>query len=232
MIGAAMILPSVFNRVRIALLPYQGGITDTVTVIDMIDKEELKETTPVQLPETEPPVLIKETLQFAAPIMTDASQITDENELSTMDKLSKSDAQISNVTFHGSKDLNAIDPADLAKQEVIAEVVDDKTPFTSVEQMPEFKGGIKEMFKFISNNLRYPALAAQMGMEGTATIRFVVDKLGSVTDVELLRGFDKSCDAEAMRVIKSMPKWQAGRQNGMAVNVYYIIPIRFKLDKQ
>jgi len=110
-------------------------------------------------------------------------------------------------------------------------VIEDK-PVYGVEQMPQFPGGDEELLKFIKNNLRYPKEAAEKGIEGRVTIRFVVGKTGVVTDVTVIRGLDPSCDAEALRVVKMMPTWTPGRQSGRDVPVYYTLPIVYKLQKE
>ena len=109
---------------------------------------------------------------------------------------------------------------------------DDKEVFVSVEHNPEFPGGMQELYKFIAENLKYPAEAQQNGIQGKAIIRFIVEKDGSVSNVEVLRGFDANCDAEAVRVIKMLPKFKPGTQNGQVVRVYYTLPINFVLQKQ
>jgi TonB family protein len=103
-------------------------------------------------------------------------------------------------------------------------------PLTMAEEMPQFPGGEAALIIFIKENLRYPSVSAQNGIEGRCIIRFVVDKDGNVTNVESLRGLDEACDAEAIRVVKAMPKWKPGRQKGENVPVYYTIPIVFKLQ--
>ncbi|GHT19178.1 cell envelope biogenesis protein TonB [Bacteroidia bacterium] len=104
--------------------------------------------------------------------------------------------------------------------------------FTKAEQNPEFPGGIQALYKFISNNLRYPASAQQKGIQGKSVIRFIVKKDGAVSNVELLKGFDADCDAEAIRVIKSLPQFHPATQDKKPVEMYYTIPITFALQKQ
>jgi len=106
---------------------------------------------------------------------------------------------------------------------------DTEKSFTAVEQMPVYPGGEEELMKFIIGNLRYPSEAKKAGIEGRVIIRFVVSKNGDITNVEVLRGLDPSCDQEAVRVAKLMPKWTPGKQNGKNVNVYFTIPIVFRL---
>lgn len=110
-------------------------------------------------------------------------------------------------------------------------VITEDKPVYSVEQMPQFPGGEEELLKFIKNNLRYPKAAAEGGIEGRVTIRFVVSRTGEVTDVTVIRGLDPACDAEGLRVIKMMPTWTPGRQDGRNVPVYFTLPIVYKLQK-
>jgi len=102
--------------------------------------------------------------------------------------------------------------------------------YYGVEQMPQFPGGEIELMKFIKDNLHYPQVAAEVGIEGRVTIRFIVNRNGDVRDVTVIRGIT-SCDKEAVRVVKMMPKWIPGRYNGRDVSVYYTLPITFKLQK-
>ncbi len=106
-----------------------------------------------------------------------------------------------------------------------------KNPFVTVEQMPGFPGGEKEMQRYIRENLKYPETAQKDGIQGRVTLRFVVGDDGTITNVAVIRGVDPSCDVEAVRVIENMPKWNPGKQNGIAVPVYFNLPIQFPLDK-
>ena len=111
------------------------------------------------------------------------------------------------------------------------EVIEEETePYVAVEQMPQFPGGNEALLKFISTHLRYPVIAAENGIQGTVTLRFVVSPTGEITKVEVLRQLDPACDKEALRVIKSLPQWVPGKQNGKPVPVYFTVPVRFKLQ--
>ena len=105
-------------------------------------------------------------------------------------------------------------------------------PYTMVEQMPQFPGGMKALMEYISTNLRYPEDAKQEKTEGRVIARFTVKEDGSITDVNIIRGVSPSIDAEAVRVLSSMPKWQPGMQNGKAVPTLYTVPVVFKLTKE
>ena len=104
-------------------------------------------------------------------------------------------------------------------------------PLTAAEIMPKFPGGEKALTAFILKNLRYPASAAQSGVQGRVTVRFIIEKTGEVADVKVVRGLDAAFDNEAVRVVKMFPKWIPGKQNGRKVSVYYTLPITFRLKK-
>ena len=101
--------------------------------------------------------------------------------------------------------------------------------FTVVEDMPQYPGGEKAMMNFIANNIKYPRKALEEGVEGRVIVKFVVDKEGNVVDAKVIKGIGHGCDEEALRVINSMPKWKPGKQRGKPVEVYYTLPIVFKL---
>jgi protein TonB len=117
------------------------------------------------------------------------------------------------------------------------EVIADEKPkeeetkvFDVVEQMPEFPGGQAALLKWISDNIKYPAIAEENGIQGRVVCTFVVERDGSVTDVQVARSIDPSLDKEAVRVLKKMPKWIPGKQNGSAVRVKYTVPVTFRLQ--
>lgn len=123
----------------------------------------------------------------------------------------------------------AVEGADVVFEEPVEEITseDENEIFMSVEQDPEFDGGYDAMMRFIRQNLKYPANALRMEIQGTVYVTFVVGKDGSVREAKVLRGILKECDAEAIRVVQSMPSWTPGKQNGRNVNVRYTIPVRF-----
>ena len=102
-----------------------------------------------------------------------------------------------------------------------------------VEQMPEFPGGDKGFYQYITDNIKYPVEAREKGIQGRVFVNFIVEPNGSVSDIRVLRGIGGGCDEEAVRVMESMPKFKPGMQNGEAVRVSYTVPVNFKLeDKQ
>lgn len=104
--------------------------------------------------------------------------------------------------------------------------------FVAVEQPAEFKGGQAALMKWLSNNVRYPEAAQQNGVSGRVIVRFVVEKDGSVSSPSIVRGVDRDLDQEALRVVRKMPKWQAGKNNGQPVRSYFNLPVTFKLQNQ
>lgn len=102
--------------------------------------------------------------------------------------------------------------------------------FVVVENQPEFPGGTDAMMKFLADNIKYPVEAQKKGIQGRVVCSFVVMKDGSIEDVEVVRGVDPSLDAEAMRIIESMPEWKPGTQRGQAVNVRFVLPVIFRLQ--
>lgn len=134
--------------------------------------------------------------------------------------ISKEDILPSNANITDIRDLQT--SREKAEQEKI---------YDKVEVMPSFPGGQNELNRFISTNLKYPVLAQESGIEGRVTIRFIVTKTGAISDVTVVRGIDPSCDKEAVRVVKAMPKWSPGKQGGSFVDVSYTIPINFRLTR-
>jgi protein TonB len=112
--------------------------------------------------------------------------------------------------------------------EIIEE--DDDEFFMVVENMPIFPGGDLGLMKYIQKNVKYPAIAKEYNITGKVYVSFIVDKSGSVTNVKIVRGVDKNLDSEAVRVVKSLPKYKPGKQRGKAVRVMFTIPINFTLN--
>jgi len=110
------------------------------------------------------------------------------------------------------------------------EEVDEAEIFTVVESMPSFPGGMGELMKFLSQNINYPTLAKESGIQGRVFINFVVEPNGKISNVKVLRGIGGGCDEEAVRVVKSMPKWSPGKQRGKPVRVSYNLPVKFTLQ--
>ena len=221
-----MVLPAIIERVA----PHNAKeqVTEVTALSDLHMETKVPEENTVRNIEAPPPPVLKSTIKFTPPVIKADKDVNDKDEIKTQEELTTTKMAISVADVQGSDAADAVDIADLKdNKEVIQE---ETTPYTAVEQMPEYPGGTTELLKFISTHLHYPVIAAENGIQGTVSIRFVVSPTGEVTSVEILRQLDPSCDKEAVRVIKTMPKWVPGKQNGRPVPVYFTVPVRFKLQ--
>jgi periplasmic protein TonB len=211
------------------------GIT-SVTKLSTLDEADIKDKKIIKYnPVAPPPPPLKTTIKFVAPVIAKDNEVRDEDQMKSQEELTKTDAAISIADVKGNSD-KGVDIADLkqvttqqAPVEEKKEVEDDK-PYTAVEQMPKFPGGDSELLKFISDNLKYPAISQENGVQGKVMVRFVVSKSGDVTDAKVVRSLDPYCDKEAIRVVRMLPRWIPGKQNGVNVPVYYVVPITFRLQ--
>ena len=187
-----------------------------------IEEPEPEQATPEEILNT-----IKDT-QIAVVADTEVKE-----DITSKDEVQESTAAAGATTFDkGTDDLNVVREH---KDEII---VEEKKPepkkdeiFTAVEQMPQVPGGDAELYKWISSHIKYPTMAAENNIQGRVTVRFVVKEDGSIGRVEVLRGKDPDLDKEAQRVVKTLPKFIPGKMNGRAVQVWYTLPINFKLQQ-
>jgi protein TonB len=173
---------------------------------------------------------VKSSVKFTAPEIKKDDEVKPEDEIKSQDDLSKTNTAIGTFDVKGN---------DEAEGEVLKakEVVVDEKPkeeetkvFDVVEQMPSFPGGDAELMKFLHDHIKYPVVAEENGIQGRVIAQFVVERDGSISDVKVIKSVDPSLDKEAIRVLKSMPKWIPGKQNGSAVRVKYTVPVTFKLQ--
>ena len=117
------------------------------------------------------------------------------------------------------------------EHELFAEPIDEEVDVVRdiVEKMPSFHGGMEAFYKFVSKNLKYPAQARRMGIEGKVFVNFVVDRDGSLSDIKVIKGIGAGCDDEVERIIRKSPKWNPGKQRGIPVRVRMMLPITFRL---
>ena len=175
---------------------------------------------------------VKSSVKFTAPIIKKDSEVKEEDEIK-LDEVQKSDKAVGAFTVEGNDEVGgAVLKAkeDIAAPEPPKHVVEETKIFTVVEQMPMFPGGDGALMGYLRDNIKYPTVAAENGVQGRVVVGFVVERDGSITDVNILRGVDPSLDREAMRVVKSMPRWNPGKQNGSAVRVKYQVPVSFRLQ--
>ncbi len=196
--------------------------TQEEEVIEAVQEPEAEEALPEEILNT-----IKDTeIAIAAD-----NEVTE--DITSKDEVQESTAAAGASTFdQGTDNLEVVRTH---KDEII---VEEKKPepvkeevFTAVEQMPQFPGGEAELLKYVATHIKYPTMAAENNIQGRVVVKFVVQKDGNVGDVVVLRGKDPDLDREAVRVVKTLPKFIPGKMNGQAVSVWYTLPINFKLQQ-
>jgi protein TonB len=188
---------------------------------EFIDMDKPKEEAPPPPPPPPPPpAALEQKVKFVAPVVT-TEEVVEDADIFNQDDLAQ-------TTTNEAVSVEEVAIVEV-KEEVI-EVEESKPVFTIVEEMPSFPGGDTERNKFLAENIQYPQQATENGIQGTVYVSFVVDSKGNVTDVKILRGIGGGCDEEALRVVRMMPKWHPGKQNGKNVRVLFNMPIYFKLQ--
>ena len=234
LIGIAAIFAIAYANLAIQNAMKQNATIDTdVELSKLAQKKEAKveRKEPIKV-EVEQKVVekVKSSVKFTAPEIKKDDEVKPEDEIKSQDDLSKTNTAIGTFDVKGN---------DEAEGEVLKakEVVVDEKPkeeetkvFDVVEQMPSFPGGDAELMKFLNSHIKYPAVAEENGIQGRVVATFVVERDGSITDVKVIKSVDPPLDKEAIRVLKSMPKWIPGKQNGSAVRVKYTVPVTFRLQ--
>ncbi len=212
----------------------KAAYNEAMELSKLIEKKEAKveKKTPEKVEIIKPIERVKSSIKFTAPVIKKDSDVKPEEEMKNQDDLQKTNTTIGAFNVEGNDEeggeiLKAkeeiVQPAEPPKEE-------ETKIFDVVEEMPMFPGGEAALMEYLQKNLRYPAVASENGIEGRVIVRFVVGKDGAVSQVTVARGVDPSLDKEAVRVVESMPRWTPGKQNGQAVNVFYTLPVTFKLQ--
>lgn len=224
---AAFTLPALIK----SIIPERKEKVTDVTALANIDLEKNK-VKKVEQPkiEQEPEQKIKSTIKFTPPVIKNDAEVKDEEIMKTQEEVTDSKLSVSAADVKGnSTDADAKDISDLHEEQTKVVEEEVQKPLIVAEQMPEFPGGESSMRSYIQSNLQYPTMARESGIQGTVYVTFVVSKTGNISDIKVLRGIGGGCDEEAVRVIKSMPGWIPGKQNGKAVPVQFNLPIKFIL---
>ena len=173
---------------------------------------------------------VKSSVKFTAPEIKKDEEVNPEDEIKSQDDLSKSNTAIGAFDVKGNDE----EAGEVLKAQQV--VVDEKPAeeetkiFDVVEQMPTFPGGDAALMKYLNDHIKYPVVAEENGIQGRVICTFVVERDGSITDVKVMKSVDPSLDKEAIRVLKSMPHWIPGKQNGSAVRVKFTVPVTFRLQ--
>lgn len=192
------------------------------------EEEEIQERVEEQKPEALPEEILN---TMKATEITIAADEEVKEEIKSQDELQQSTTAIGSTNFdQGTDDINVVREY---KDEVIVEEKKpeiENTVFESVEQMPMFPGGQEELLRYVASHLKYPTMAAENNIQGRVVVKFVVTKNGSIGEVQVLRPRDPDLDKEAVRVVKSLPNFIPGKMNGQPVNVWFTLPVNFKLQ--
>jgi protein TonB len=190
------------------------------TTMEMENIKEIKRDDIAPPPPPPPPPAVKE-IRFTAPKIVDELTEPDQ-ELASFD-------DIADNANAGSLDTNKVEIKIVdegPKEKIVEEVFES----FAIQEKPMFPGGDAELIKYVAEHTKYPVIAQESGIEGTVYIRFVVTKTGDVGQATVMRAVDPNLEEEALRVVKNLPKWTPGKNNGNPVNVWFIIPVKFKLQ--
>ena len=213
--------------------PKKVAMETDVEISKLAQKKEAKveKKAPVKVEEQKVVEKVKSSVKFTPPVIKKDEDVKPEEELKSQEDLNKTNTAI------GSFDVKGNDEAGgevLKAKEVIAQPEPPKEEetkvFDVVEVMPSFPGGQGALFEWLSKNIKYPVVAEENGVQGRVIVTFVVERNGSITDVQVVKSVDPSLDKEAVRVVKAMPHWIPGKQNGSAVRVKFTVPVTFRLQ--
>lgn len=219
--GVALFSILLFGAKKFSDRPDEEEVEQTMEVvqIDLTPPPPVEETPPPPPPPPPPPMV--EMVKFTPPVIKDDAVEEEPQKL-------QEDVKETTV---GTKDQEG--------EEIVAPPSDNTGPveaapeiFTIVEEQAEFPGGNAAMYKYIQQNVQYPAMAREAGITGKCFLKFVVNETGEISNVEVLKGVPgcSECDREAIRVVKSMPKWKAAKMTGKSVKCFFNLPINFKIQ--
>ena len=175
---------------------------------------------------------VKSSIKFTAPVIKKDSEVKPEEEMKTQEDLQKTKTTIGAFNVVGNDEIGG---EVLKAKEEIAQPEPPKNEeenkvFDVVEEQPSFPGGQGALMSWLHDNIKYPVVAAENGIQGKVIVQFIVGKNGSISNVKVLRSVDPSLDKEAVRVVSNMPNWTPGKQNGASVNVRFTLPVTFRLQ--
>ncbi len=235
-IGLLFLIPLLINTVLPKAEERPEDVTEQamVNLADAVEEEEQIEEEQQRYEEPEPEVLPEEVLNT---VKVTELAIVDDDKVKAEDEIKNQDDLKETTTAFGQSDFDkGTDDRNVVREHKDEIVVEEKKPveenkvFTAVEQMPQFPGGESALMQYISKNIKYPPVAMENGIQGRVVVQFVVTKTGKIGEVKIARGKDPDLDKEAMRVVKSLPDFIPGKMNGQAVNVWYTLPVTFKLQ--
>ena len=238
LIGAVIIGVSAYMWIGISKMIAERSITEELeqemVVVDIPDEEPEEEDNQEKFEQPEPEALPEEILN---PVKVTELLISKDEDVKKEDEIKTQDELKETQTAFGQSDFDkGTDDRNVTKEHKNEVIVEEKKPvekeevFQAVEQMPTFPGGEAALMKFLREHIVYPTVAAENNIQGKVIVQFVVTKTGKVGEVKVVRSVDRDLDKEAVRVCKTLPNFTPGRMNGQAVNVWYTLPVQFKLQ--
>ena len=226
-IVAIVLLKNTIQEAILANSSHEEELEMAVLVEEKVEAE-VERNEPVVFEQQEVVELVASSEKFTAPEITD--EVPPEEVMRGQDDLAQTNTKIGVYQVEGN-DEEAGEVLKAQQVVVTEQPKEEETKiFEVVEQMPSFPGGDAALMAFLSKNIKYPVVAEENGIQGRVIATFVVERDGSITDVKVVKSVDPSLDKEAVRVLKSMPKWIPGKQNGSAVRVKYTVPVTFRLQ--
>ncbi len=236
MLIAAAIIASILGIQAIVKANQQKvAVTTSVELSQLANKKKavVEKRTVVKEEKKEIVKQVKSSIKFTAPVIKKDNEV--KKEIVSQEDLNNTKTAVGAFDVKGNSDQGTVLKAeqDIAQPappapKPSAEI--ENKVFDVVEQMPSFPGGNSALMSYLNSNVKYPVVAQENGVQGRVVISFVVEKDGSITDVQVVKSVDPSLDREASRVVHSMPRWNPGKQNGQAVRVKYDVPVSFRLQ--
>lgn len=230
---AAVVIFSAIAIKNVIQANQRVAVTTAVELSSIQTKKQAKveKKAPVKIEQPKQVEKVKSSIKFTAPVIKKDEDVKPEEEMKNQDDLQKTKTTIGAFNVVGNDEIGG---EVLKAKEEIAQPEPPKEEenkvFDVVEEQPSFPGGQGALMQWLRDNIKYPIIAAENGIEGRVIVQFVVSKSGSISNVNVVRGVDPSLDKEAVRVVSNMPNWTPGKQNGTTVNVRYTLPVTFKLQ--
>lgn len=230
---AAVVIFSAIAIKNVIQANQRVAVTTAVELSSIQTKKQAKveKKAPVKIEQPKQVEKVKSSIKFTAPVIKKDEDVKPEEEMKNQDDLQKTKTTIGAFNVVGNDEIGG---EVLKAKEEIAQPEPPKEEenkvFDVVEEQPSFPGGQGALMQWLRDNIKYPVIAAENGIEGRVIVQFVVSKSGSISNVNVVRGVDPSLDKEAVRVVSNMPNWTPGKQNGTTVNVRFTLPVTFKLQ--
>ncbi len=243
LVGIAVIAGLIFTyaKAKEAIQASLAADTEAVTELSELKKDELKKEEPkVQKQEEQPKqeqlqkVAVRASVGFTVPDIVD--KVDESKKVKNQDELNRSNIAVAVADYAG--DANGKGTIDdlLKGQEAGGDAPQQKQKeeeapiHTVVEQPAQFPGGEAALLAYVAKNIKYPAIAVEQEIQGTVQLRFVVEANGSIGDVQVVKSLESHCDKEAVRVVKSLPRFIPGKQQGRPVRVWFNLPVRYSIQ--